>query len=141
MTELIAYRYRQLAADGMHQLKWSKWKSGRLRSEMMAELTQIGKSNLVIVECCVPRATVDPINGRENDLWIWTRRVGWKKATYLNWYADSCDPTVRNDGNSDDPFDEPIDPERLAYWRKKLYGENSVQPITDAITTDEMATD
>ena len=139
MTELIAYRYRQRTADGMHITNWTEWQSGRLRGEMMAELMEVGKRNLIIVQCCVPRGETDPINGRFNDLWVWTPARGWKKSNARNWFVDSCDPTQRLD--DEDPFTHYVEPERLAYWRRKLYGTDGIQPITDAITADEMATE
>lgn len=105
MTELIAYRYKQRAADG-GATPWTPWRSGRFRAEMMTELREINATNeLIIVQCAVPRPEPDEINGRENDLWVWTRNGGWQKTNARNWFVDTCDPTHRyDDDDDDDPF-------------------------------------
>ncbi len=134
MTELIAYRYKQRAADGGETI-WTPWRSGRTRAEMMAELREL-HATITIAQCAVPRSEPDEINGRANDLWIWTRRGGWKKSNNRNWFVDSCDPTQPNVGNINEPFEHPVSQERLDYYHRKLYG---IDNITNAITTDEMA--
>lgn len=141
MTELIAYRYKQHAADGIHETQWTQWRSGRLRAEMMTELRQLGTS-IAIVQCCVQRAEVDPINGRENDLWIWTRSTGWQKSNARNWFVDSCDPTARNDsGDDEDPFGKArgLTAEERDEIHRQVYGAHD--DLTDAITAEEMATE
>lgn len=135
MTELIAYRYKQRSAAG-GATPFTPWRSGRRRAEMMAELREIGGDNLVIVQCCVPRAEVDELNGRENDLWIWKQHDGWRKTNTRNWFVDSCDPTRAS--CDEDPFAHPMTQEQLDYWHRKLYG---VEDITAATELDEMTND
>lgn len=134
MTDLVAYRFKQKAADGYHETRWTEWRSGRLRAEMMKELRSIGEA-LTIAQCCTPRAEIDPINGRENDLWQWTRQRGWQLSNRSNWFVDSCDPTDRNDIIDEDPFSAPPTIEDLKDADKQTQG---IQHITDAITVHEM---
>ncbi len=143
MTELIAYRYKQIAADGFSVTDWTPWRSGRLRGEMMAELRERrSRDELIAAQCAVPRSEPDPIDGRENDLWEWNPALGWRKTNSRNWFVDSCDPTHRYDTeNINEPFEQPISKERLDYWHKKLYGSDGVEDITAAIEADEMTTD
>lgn len=141
MTELIAYRYKQRTADEMHTTRWTPWRSGRSREEMMAELRPIG-NKLVIVQCCVPRAEINPIDMRENDLWVWLKNTGWKKTNGRNWFVDNCDPTHNYDTNDDeDPFGAGrvlTDEERKAI-RRQIYG--TPEDLTVAIMLDEMDDD
>lgn len=134
MTELIAYRYKLRTATG-GVTAWTSWRTGRLRGEMMAELREHGRDTVVIAQCCVPRSEPDETTGRDNYLWEWTKRNGWKKTDRRNWFVDSCDPTYRPEEQVE-PWDLPISQERLIYWHKKLYG---IEDITNAITTAEMA--
>ena len=134
MTELIAYRYKT-----RHRLRWCKWRSGRTRDVMMAELRAIGgASTITIVQCVVPKSASDETTGATNDLWEWTQnQPHWYRVDRRNWFADTCDPTYNYDNdNPNEPFEHPMTEKQLSYWRKQLRG---VDDITAGITAVEMA--